>query len=422
VQAIHRLINGNPSFIDAAATAGFFALPIWSAEPYGRFAFSFLTHLLTLRPEFLTLPMRPLVQLALDHAPERIALLFGYFWLDFSRHPQADTAALMLLEFGRALVESSAAKKLIVAACHGIRRSQTFRQRWTREIAAFFGAFFQARSVEVVLTAYSIVTSFLPTDNFCPPIDGILQHVSVGDLQWAVVSLILRLPTLPVGNDDLFASLYAAAQSARLGFFGLCRLAECGEVNAFLRFPVWMIVPLPTFLETFRLLILLARYQSFRTGVIQCAEFGQLLAEIVQLGEKAYIIPIASLIKRLPLDANAFALLESSGFLSVFFGLGISTPDVELAFTVLASVPRLTEIGFSVLYLHFVPRIVEFLREENQMTGGAMQVLVLISQFAAAGDYLKENQLDEYFRALLAVPGYEALAHAFLVNLERPPK
>jgi hypothetical protein len=366
--------------------------------------------------------MRSLIQSAAKSSPAQAALLFGYFWAEFSKHPAAEAAATLLLEAGCDLWDTCNSRKLMLSVFHGLQSNEAFRRRKAVEIGAFFGAFLHAQPLDILTVTYSALLRLGPGDFFEAPIDLIVQHFSIRELQWPAVGLILRLPKLPLGNEGLFMSLCTVCQSSRLGFFGLCRLAESGEMDLFLRFPGWMAIPMLTFCETFRLFLVLAQYQAFRMRVAWTVEFGQLLVQITRLGDKKYIMPIASLLKRCPLDDVSFRFLAESGFLNEFFQMGVDSPDIELVFTVVASVHSLTAGGFTEFYLYFVPRIVEFLREETEMTPVAIHALVQISQFAQAGQFMRNNQMDAYFQALLSVPGYELLSQAFLANLENPPR
>jgi hypothetical protein len=187
----------------------------------------------------------------------------------------------------------------------------------------------------------------------------------------------------------------------------------------FLRFSAWLTMPMPTFSETYRLLILLAKRPPFREAVSNLPGFAMLLCELVRVCDVESILTMASLLKQCNLDAAAFTSLDDAGFIREVANLARRAQDDSLGIGILVIISTLIPFGFSQAFVDFVPTLVDSVERHGQLAAPSIQILVQMSVFRGAGMALRQAQLDQHFRVLFGIPGFEAMAASFLTNFER---
>jgi hypothetical protein len=423
VLGIQRLVNRDKRFLQRLGRCHFFSLPVLLSDGYAKFSFSFLVHIFCNMPECVSMEMRPWIAANIARDPDSLCILFGYFLTEFVSHQTAELAIEVVLGFAPSFVNSPNARALLIAAYQLTVRFPHLRVQFGRELANFFLSFISSTDISLLRTAYSILLNVTPDPHYRVPFDVVVPHLDIPELQWTIVPLFLRVD-LDVTNDFVFGALLGAAELSLLGFLGLCRFADTSAdaYRMFLKFPAWLTTPMPTFSETYRLLVLLAIRPPFREAVCNLPGFGMLLYELVRACDVDSILTMASLIKRCNLNAAAFASLDNSGFIREVVDLGRRAQDDSLGIGILVIISTLMAFEFSQAYVDFIPTLVDNIEKQGQLAAPSIHVLVQMSPFRDAGMALRQAKLDLYFTMLLGVAGFEAMAASFLANLEGPSR
>jgi serine/threonine protein kinase len=421
VNAIHKLINNDPQYLGTLVQEGFFSLPALQAPPFAKFALSFLSHLYCHRPEAVTGAVTPLLKFVATDSREKVCVLLGFFLLNFGEHADAIDALLVTFAVTDELVTAPSARKLLLGGCAVVQKFPKIRADHPKEVANFFTAFLKSERSDVLRSAYNVILTLKPDAYFELPFEQLIRQLAYLDFQRPAVLVMLQAREIPA-TDLMFGALLPIAEGSRLGFLALCKLADASEAacELFLKYPAWQLRPIPTFKETYQLLMLACKYPGFRVAISHTAEFGQLLVQVLATQDAQLAASISSLVKRCQIDAQSFAGLYTSRFLESYVAVGVATPDPEVACAVLVTISYLAGIGFSDVYLAFIPKMVVLLGQQDNLTVIAIKVFVQLSAFAAAGAALREAQMDGYFTSLAAVAGFEAYAQEFLANLANP--
>ncbi|KAH0794232.1 TKL family protein kinase [Histomonas meleagridis] len=244
------------------------------------------------------------------------------------------------------------------------------------------------------------------------------MHCGLQSFQWYAIDLLGCFNNIPP-EEYIFGAIYSAARYSSHGTLALYNFISISpqHANFLTRFSDWMLIPLPTIIDTYKLLVLLYIYPNIRATLSHTKEFPRLLRKIIQIHDNKIFVTIGSLLKRSIVDPRLFAQLESSGFFKEYFEYVQNSESSSVLSSALVTCSFLADIEFSNAYLLCLQRFANCAKGKSNLKNYAIQVIVALSKHKEARSMLRSSGLMEMFQEMKGE--YDNLAQQFFENMEK---
>lgn len=422
MEVFRQMVCENGECLKVLVENGFFELPIFEGPKTVATTFEFVQHLVTRMPKSVTLGMKSMFVSCASWRRNDTVRLFTYFMNKFGRASHGRDLLQIMFELGDEFVNSRASRDLLAATCAAYKRGSHLEKHYSLELSNFFASFLKSSDSAVVYDAYSVLLNMPIHANtvFCPR--TLTKHLQTPEFQWKTVFLLSRCRVPP--EPALFRLLLAAARQSVYGFYALCNMANDKEAaeRLFAMNVAWLSVPLPTFNETYKLLVAVFQHASCRQKLLPRKETTDLLKRILESGNKEFIMSLGILLKSARVTAGILSTMDSCGFFDSLLKTVQETRDDDIAIAVIACFDKLTENRFLDFNLKFLPKLTEFLDAGTLVSAAAAHHIAHIAKFAQVRDVVKDGVIPAYFERMRNEPGFESIAEQFFGYMARVGK
>ena len=145
--------------------------------------------------------------------------------------------------------------------------------------------------------------------------------------------------------------------------------------------------------------------------------FPPLTAFIVTSNESSVLIYLSQILLLFIRTPDAVRIFSQSNTLKEFLQQCSQSNDQNVLLASLNVLDACLRFDYSSSFTKYIPKLVEMLRYQNDLTTRSIIVIVSMSNFPEGASALKSAGLTEYFQNLSQVPNYSNLANQFLNNV-----
>ena len=276
-------------------------------------------------------------------------------------------------------------------------------------------SFTQSQNSKVSSTAYRILAHIHPQNDIV--FSAVLQQLDQEDIIEPLLSCLLRAQEFP-NSRRLCTKLIEIAKKSSKGFAVLMRFASQNAISQTVAADnSWYTSPLPTFNDTFKLLLILYSSPESKQCVRYNPQFPSCLNSIVRNCEPIVLTYLPPLLRRSRMDAAFVNALNQNGFLDNFFQKSAESNDTTIMYNSITLVATIASICFVSSLIPEIGRLKDFM-SNTQLLGSAITAISTLSQLSECKPHLVA--FTQYFQSLLNYQDYAQVAQTFLNNISKP--
>ena len=425
IKAIYEMVERDSEFVEAICRSGFYELPVLRSQLLCDPVLKFFSKLCIEKPALVAPYMRPLVKSLIESKPtEMVHLLYGYVkGYSSLRKPLPIMDVFLdswevyqLREHGLYYV------RVLYYLCEN---EPSFKEVRLGTVRTILCQFLKSTKELILIETYKAITQLYDCEFFIP-YENVASHLGNENLRPYVLSLLLRIKRYPVQRKIVEAVLFTAKTSPKATLV-VFRMAEqqVEMASFFVKRTKWMRTGLYSYLDTYRLLLILLRYPQLRGPLSLCGDLVVLLLTLLNQRSGFFVSSLCTIVRMIVKTQNSFVLFESGKFVETYIIIALQIDTPRSLHAVLIVVDTFARLGYSDSYQSLFPRIIQLISEQNETSMFAVQLLVILSQYKECHAQFKSLGITEYFRNMAKLKDFQDLAKKYLANVgepEEPPK
>lgn len=233
------------------------------------------------------------------------------------------------------------------------------------------------------------------------PINAVTCHLRRCQVQDAVISLLLRMH--PKGDEeglaDLINSLVYCARTQVNANLVLVQMAHDENIaRQLVRDSTWMVLDLPTKVDTIRLFAVVIGHQTLRDELSKKNETLTFLRSICELNTPGILSIFTTFVRRLPLDQQYIQLCSDYGLISSFFLYALQRSDdssIHSSLLFIDTIARVSYVHDLINACDYVNRIITSGNGRNFTS--AMRVACYLAQYPKCAARFQKLGLEDWF-------------------------
>ncbi|KAH0795254.1 TKL family protein kinase [Histomonas meleagridis] len=254
----------------------------------------------------------------------------------------------------------------------------------------------------------------------CPlDFEAIINHLKNKNLSDSLYPLMLRVIAFPPSKrlcyELINLSMIDSKWTNVLLNFASSRVETASTFITLI--DNWTKTGLPTYVHTYKLLLILFSYNSLRNDIIKSLNFPQMLTKFIETKNQFIIATITTILRRCNVDNELATKLEKANFIYTYLKYMYTETRADLLQSCIVFIDMFVRIINSSSYKMFIPKLTNMMSTNPELTPSIIQVLTLISNYKDCAPIMKQYGLDRYFRQLLNNPSYRGMAATFMQNI-----
>lgn len=418
VTACISVMKGDPNLIQLFAASNFFNLISMKSEKIIDLSFFAIILFIEQAPHF-TLKRnieRLLQRLIFIHAYDSV-FLFSKLIRQFPKMPDPYSIADIFISYFK-VFSNPVCSPMYIRCIYHIMKHYTIFVQTRKETLISLLIELCHHSFESTKNALIAYTNLYQPD-FKVPFDVIIKALDNEILAQIAISLLMRIPSIPVSNE-MHKALITRSFVDEKASLVLCKYAvqDINSLNLFTTNSEWLDQTLPNTLGTFRLFLAIFTFPQTREKLFESPHFPGFLLMIGRSSNSFVLCSMPSIIKRLKLSVERIAYLDTQHVFDVYFNTCAQSQELNVAQSAIILIDNLSRIGFSTGIIHYLPRMVQLLGQA-QLSSIVISTFVTVSYHPQAVPTLLQLGLADYFNRLMGVAGYEEYARLFVANVSK---
>ena len=281
-----------------------------------------------------------------------------------------------------------------------------------------FVRFLSSTDKYTVLSTYKAICAIYD-DLFQIPMRRLISDLCDSQLCMCAISLMLRMKDIDPTPELIYPLIHVAGNQVEATLLLLNLLKKVETAKIMLMKTHWLFKPLPTIQDTLRLFIAIMKHQSLRSYISSLKALPDFLTALVRSKDKACIVCLGSIIKRLKLPKNILPVLSKMQFfVSLLDSFSIFNEDSITALT-LNVIAQFASIGYVDDFIFYTDRLRGYiLSKDIRVARGAFRALYDLSFYPQCALKYKELMLDQAVIEIFHKEGEVKRARAFARNCQ----
>lgn len=417
MESFVTLVKRDSVFFELFARVHFFnALPLADEESRD-VSYRFVEQLFQTRPDLVKPNLSRALGSFLLKTPERALSLFAHYATSFEKVSDPYPMLDFMLSYSRVFLHDPSGATFIDILYYLLITYPGFFELRSEKIFSLFTIFTSSKARNTALSATKACCHFVKNGAKIS-FSAMCRNINDPVLNNITISLLLRTEQYPISRTFCRTIVNSLQQNPR-AFHILYKIAsQSYELAQLLAMnPKWMRIYHE---NAFKLYLILFTYPNLHPILSKALNFSEFMTKFISTGKPIIIESVCSILKRSQLNQQVFENLTKAGFFKVLVNVVSQGKDISISNSSNTLLDSLARKGYTPDYALFIPGLVEMLSQRNQLTTGAIAVLVTLSCHSRIASKLRQvPSLVSYYESLRQIPNYQKQAEIFLQNLSR---
>lgn len=377
-ETIIALVNRNVHFLEPVCQNGFFEVPLLRTPDFRDQAFELITDLFLHKPDLVLPYLRPLITTLIHAKPSDMLALICQYCKEIEKRRKPIHVIDMLIAQSELYVCEECGVHFVRLIYLLTTTFPPFRELRMQEVRNCMPGFLKSKRLSIIRETYKFLTH-LYDNEFSLPFDVLTAHIQTELLRNYVVSLLLRIPKLPI-SPKFAAILITLANCSHSIDLIIFKYADQSDVTAMhvARNRQWMRTGLVDIDHTITLLLILLKYSEVVRYLSTIPDTAGILSRILSRMDERSLEIVWQCILKLGPSTQLMHLWTRSRVIENFLRVGgmLNTPSsLKLCLDLIkAFAPH----GFSIAYFIFFETMRNLLTNPSPMTNDVLDVLMLL--------------------------------------------
>ncbi|OHT12520.1 hypothetical protein TRFO_17555 [Tritrichomonas foetus] len=294
----------------------------------------------------------------------------------------------------------------------------TFYQSRIANCRPIFVHFLNSTDKYAVQTSYKAICA-LYDDLYQIPKERLISDICDNEMYLSAISLLLRMKDVEPAAEIIYPLIHIAGTHIEATLLLLKMLKNPEAAKIMLLKPHWLFKTLPTIQDTLRLFLSVMIHSSMREFISNLDALPEFLTSLMRSNDKACVICLGSIVKRLKLSQNILPkLVRLQFFTAVLESFVVFKEEIVTALT-LNVLAHLASIGYANEYLMFTDRLKSYIWSQDvRVSRGAFLALYAMSFFPQCAMKYRELRIDKDVSEIFVRENEQKRVRIFLKNVE----
>jgi len=288
---------------------------------------------------------------------------------------------------------------------------------YNNDIVSILSQYIFSDNVHIVKEVYRFLGNIF-TLNIDIDRETLCKHISNNSINTHMYSYLLKTPHIYPDSTITQVLISLSKDSEKWVLILLKYISHNSDCALYVaRNQQWLQYPLANIQNNFKVLVLLIQCGTAKVELFKSQAYIPLLTNLIKTNENRYLAAISQLSTELVYSESMILPLTTHGFLPEFFLQTSKSNDPAVIRAGIKMIDTVSRIGYSPTFSLFVPKMIETLRLQNELSSMSILTFVTMSFNKEGAKILKNTGLVEYFQNLLKIPSYQVYAQQFLNNV-----
>jgi hypothetical protein len=326
----------------------------------------------------------------LHRKPRRVVHLLSVYSKSFDEIENPWPILDIVVNHAKLLAQSPASADA-VALIRTLLKNESYYERRLHNCRSALPVFLTSDDTATVLATYRLIGHIV--DGHCELDFSLIQdHLLDKELCPSAIALLLKIPDLAPSTDLVFGILRASRHLAKASELLLNLVQRVETAKILMRQPKFLKHPLPTFADTFQILLQILTFQNLRDQVAECEELPMLFAAAADEKSVDAWVCFDRVLRRISVNRNFLGMLDDNDFLRNLAAASSEVDDPDALVGVFKTLASLARIGFSRDFHMFGHTLKQSLKGKDDRLARAA--------LFAARELLAHHQIVRHFRSI----------------------